>query len=138
MTHSHSWFLELGVAQGLMFDAGLLSCLLPNSEDSEIAQADHRGGFRRLSADFAQMTEIFVKKLSFNLLYLWRPSFIPNEGFWVPGFGHGPQRLANKCGRFEVESKWPRYHFSKGRPEWAVKSTSNFVEWSEKNDCGSK
>ncbi len=72
----------------------------------------------------------------------WRPSLIPNQGVWVSkidlklrwmigqGSGrahskagilgsrlHVPRRLTNKCGRFAVESKWPRYHFSKGRPE---------------------
>ena len=45
-----------------------------------------------------------------------------------------PRRLANEWERFEVESKWP----SKREPKWTAKSTSNFVERSEEDDCGNK
>ena len=93
----------------------------------------------------------------------WRPSLIPNQGvgvgkidlklYWMIGEGSGrahskaetlgnrfhvPRKLANKWLRFEVELKWPGYHFSRRKPDWAVKSTSNFIERSEEGDCGGK
>ena len=40
---------------------------------------------------------------------------------------HVARRLANGRKRFEVESKWPKYLFSKRMPRWVAKSTSNFV-----------
>ncbi len=46
---------------------------------------------------------------------------------------HFPQRLANECMRFEVKSKLPKCHLSKGNPKWVVKSTSNYVERSEED-----
>ena len=51
---------------------------------------------------------------------------------------HVSRRLAKKWKRFELESKWPKYHFSKGMPRWVPKSTSIFVERSEDDDCSSK
>ena len=93
----------------------------------------------------------------------WRSSSTPKKGVpvskidlklrWVIGEGserahsraetlgsrfHVPRRLANKWLRFEVKSKWPEYHFSRGMPGGALKSTSNFVEGSEEGECGGK
>ena len=51
---------------------------------------------------------------------------------------HVPRRLANEWFGFEVKSKWPEYHFSRGMPGWALNSTSNFVETLEEGDYGDK
>ena len=51
---------------------------------------------------------------------------------------HIPRRLANEWRKFEVESKWPKYHFSKGVPRSVAKSTSILDERSEEGDHGGK
>ena len=92
-----------------------------------------------------------------------RPSLVPNQGVRVSKIDlklrrmigessgrahskaktlgsrfHVPRRLANKWRKFEVESKWPKYPFSRGVPRSVAKSTSNLDERLEEGGRGGK